>query len=186
MDVNYWVSVRAMAAPDVYSSRALAITVSLDEDLPCATGDLQIVNVSVNNDPYIKKVGRDGTATAFGTEEELSVQLLHNGDNDISDVQLFYQINDTDVINENLTQNVEAGSNAWYDFSSPADLSEAGVYNISAWLSSSNDTTTENDTLTGNYQLIQLANNPITLNYDQNFNDAIGKVYTQNLSLIHI
>jgi len=112
----------------------------------CGLSALQPITVAVKN---------------FGTDP------INNG------LQLHYQVNGGAVVDENYPgPALAAGTATNFTFSQPADLSQTGVYHISAWTTLASDGHTVNDSLTVTVTNGMLGYNAAdVMNYMGSYND---------------
>ena len=85
-----------------------------------------------------------GTAS-FSENESLSVTISNGGENDISDFDISFQVNDGSLVTENYSGTLISGNTIQYTFDSTYDFSQAGDYLIAAFVSTELDEVENNN-----------------------------------------
>ena len=97
-----------------------------------------------------------------------------------SAIRYSYQVNEGPVVTEISPVVLSAGSNSLYTFSigDSYDFSNAGTYQIKAWIHYAADTIPQNDTLTSTIRTLK--NDPLILNptFTEGFETALDQAYT--------
>ncbi|MDR3219965.1 MAG: DUF2436 domain-containing protein [Dysgonamonadaceae bacterium] len=81
--------------------------------------------------------------------EPVIVTLSNPGEHAFSSVDLSYQVNDGNVVTETYTGTLNPGENLTYTFNTKADFSAEGFYNVTAWVTYSNDMNPVNNRVSG-------------------------------------
>ncbi len=97
------------------------------------------------NDVGVTIINNPSTGYGLGIQN-ISVTIENFGVNDNSNFDVAYSINGGTPVVENFTSTITTGSTANFTFSTPADLSNLGVYNITAYTSLVPETDNSNDT----------------------------------------
>jgi len=97
----------------------------------------------------------------------VEIYFRNFGSESISDVIVRYQLNDGEIVSEDFSGSVDPGSKVQYVFENTINASEIGNYLIKVWVSLSEDTNPENDTLLGTFEVIQ--GEPLIAPFSQNF-----------------
>ena len=95
--------------------------------------DLQAVEVSTSTSGY-----NLGTAP-------VKLTIYNNGVADASNFQVGYQINKNEAVTETVAATVKAGESYEYTFTTQADLSQPGTYDIKAWTALEGDELANNN-----------------------------------------
>ena len=85
-----------------------------------------------------------GTAS-FSENESLTVTISNGGENDISDFDISFQVNDGSLVTENYSGTLISGNTIQYTFDSTYDFSQAGDYLIAAFVSTELDEVENNN-----------------------------------------
>lgn len=96
------------------------------------------------------------TGCGLGQSETLEVNLQNAGLNALPTVTISYQINGGAIITENPSLNLASGATIQYTFSTGANLSTPGVYDIVFFAGQAGDGDLNNDTL-GGFQVVNHA-----------------------------
>ena len=115
-----------------------------------------------------------GTAS-FSENESITVSISNNGDNDISDFDISYQVNNGSVITENYSGTLASGNTIQYTFDSTYDFSQAGDYLISSFISTEEDEVENNNTSSVTITTFICAE-VYSLPYLNDFNDGVSFV----------
>ena len=106
----------------------------------------------------------------FGQMDTVSIEVSNTGIFDLSDVDLFYQIDNGSVIQENYHDTIHQGQSIVYDFATTADLSGSTMHDIQVWISHPLDELTSNDSAFKSVVAIQ--NLPVSLPFTEDFETA--------------
>ncbi|MFW5707949.1 MAG: choice-of-anchor J domain-containing protein, partial [Bacteroidota bacterium] len=119
---------------------------------------LHITDISIKNifdlDAGITRLLAPGNSCAFGTEEEVVVEIKNFGSQTISNFQVAYSLNGADPVVETITQDIPYNEVLGYTFNTTVDLTQQDENTLSVY------TMLENDEFTGNDSL---ANIPLSL-----------------------
>ena len=100
------------------------------------------------NDASVSELLAPLNVCSFSNSETISVTVNNEGENSISNFDIFYQINNETPVNETITETIASNSSYNYSFSQTADLSAANQFDLNVWSALENDDNTTNDTLT--------------------------------------
>lgn len=173
--ITYWFGVSAKNGT-VNGRRSVSKSV-----LP-ATGVCTLSNfdnnfkaVSIDN-PVTK---RQFTSSVLTSSENIRF-TVKNLDNIASSgsYDLYYQINSNPVVMETNSTVINPLASYQYTFTTTADLSAAGIYNIKAWIKRTGDTQILDDTVS--VTIKNLANPLLILPVTDGFESAVDKTYTTN------
>ncbi|MDR1368895.1 MAG: DUF2436 domain-containing protein [Dysgonamonadaceae bacterium] len=98
--------------------------------------------------------------------EEIGVRLSNTGRQAISSITLSYQINDGEPVTETYSKTLEPREEDIYTFNTKADFSGAGLYNVTAWLTSEEDMNPLNNQRTGTTKHSGALPLPYTCDFD--------------------
>lgn len=172
---KYWFSVRAVNDNNSFSER-VAAQYGIPEDIEtCPWEDDPIAE-----DIISATVGRENTQKGLTSTEDISVVVRNMGSNSISGFDLFYSINGGLPVQETYSGTIEPGDSVIYEFLEKADFSEGGNYNIDSWVFLENDTHNFNDSIIGQYTVIQIKNKPIDLPFEESFDGVEEMTYLEN------
>lgn len=68
------------------------------------------------------------------SNESITLSILNNSSQQLVDFSLAYRIDDTDIVLESITDEVNPGEEFSYTFQQSADLSSIGSHRVSAWI----------------------------------------------------
>ncbi len=172
---KYWFSVKAINVNNQSSERVTA-QYGIPEDIEtCPWEDDPIAEAIITSTR-----GREKTQKSLSNAESISVMVRNMGTNSIADFNLYYSINGGVPIEETFTGTIEPGDSVIYEFSQTADLSEGGIHNIDSWVFLDNDTHNFNDSIVGQYAVVQIENKPVSLPFFEKFDGIENNVYTEN------
>jgi len=89
------------------------------------------------------------------TAVPVTIDVLNNGLDTLTNVPVYYQVNSGPVVAETFAGPLAPGATSTYTFTTPANISTAGAYTIYAWAGDTNDLNHSNDSITTNIQVIQ-------------------------------
>ena len=170
---TYWFSVAPVSSTGLVGRRALALTI-----IPSGSGSCPVRDLSVSEILLPSNIDRSCTAMGFGQMDTISIEVSNTGIFDLSDVDLFYQIDNGSVIQENYHDTIHQGQSIVYDFATTADLSGSTMHDIQIWISHPLDELTNNDSAFKSVVAIQ--NLPVSLPFTEDFETATVATYTQN------
>ncbi|MDR3141682.1 MAG: DUF2436 domain-containing protein, partial [Tannerellaceae bacterium] len=87
-------------------------------------------------------------SSSLTNSESITVRVANYSIEDISSVNLSYQINNGDIVTESYSGTISVGGEQEYTFNTKADFSAAGIYSIKAWVTYDNDLDSRNDAIT--------------------------------------
>jgi Subtilase family/Secretion system C-terminal sorting domain len=174
---TYWLCVRAKNAI-VSGRRSIGIEV-----LPTLNGGP--CNLSPTFDNNFKTVsidapvtGRQFTNSALKNNEPVKITIKNLDDvNSIGVYNVFYRIDNGTIITESTSVPIYANGTYQYTFSTLANLSNTGIYNIKAWVKKVGDIQTADDTAT--LVIKNLSNPIIVLPVAENFETTSNNIYNQ-------
>ena len=79
--------------------------------------------------------------------ENITVTISNNGDNDMSNFELSYEVDGVNITTENFSEILYSGNSLQYTFETAFDFSESGDYSLTVSLSDSNDENLENNSI---------------------------------------
>ena len=79
--------------------------------------------------------------------ENVTVTISNNGDNDMSNFELSYEVDGVNITTENFTEILSSGNSLQYTFETSFDFSESGEYSLTVSLTESNDEDLENNSI---------------------------------------
>lgn len=85
--------------------------------------------------------------TTFMSDEEITVWIKNFGTVSVSDIPVFYVINDTVPVEEIMDTTINPGDSLFFTFDQTADLSDYKIYEIMVYTSLVGDTIFQNDTV---------------------------------------
>jgi len=161
-DSTYWFSVSAVNSYSSEGPRAAAMSVSPSSNTVCPWPvDMRIAGV-VNLDN-----GRQNTSTELGNSHSLLIQIVNAGTDTAFGFDLGYKLNNGTPIIETFSGNLPPGNDTTYAFGTTEDLSAAGEYHYSIWVTLGSDEYPENDTLL--FSANHVSNSIITLPWTEDF-----------------
>lgn len=96
-------------------------------------------------DAGIKEITSPVTGENLG-EEPVTISLINNGKEPISNFEIGYSVNGEKTVKETYTGTVNSGTSATHTFTTKVDLSQPrGIYNIKTWVKLEGDEVTAND-----------------------------------------
>jgi len=111
----------------------------------------------------VQKIGRAETSIALSNQEEIELLILNQGVEPVSDLTVSYQLNHGNIVSEVVPTTLAPGDSLRYAFARKANLFNPGLYEVDAWISSTQDSRIHNDSIVGVVQARQLPNYPINL-----------------------
>lgn len=139
---SHWFSVRSRGPLDAVSRRAVAV-----EKTPGLYACPQVAIDAACN----KVLNPSGTIHDCHNLSKQSIVIdLHNpGINPISNVPVFYRINNGPIVSEMYPGTLASQTSVTFTFATKANLNGTGTYNIKAWAKYTNDPVFTNDTALG-------------------------------------
>ncbi|MEM6966251.1 MAG: S8 family serine peptidase [Bacteroidota bacterium] len=161
---NYWYAVRGLGAQGGKTERSIAIEMTPSTGGICPWDyDLKLQDIS------FEAVGRAGTSISLSNSESITVGIKNLGINTIDSFDVEYEINNGTMVSETHYDQLLSGDSITKTFATTADLSTPGIYNINAYVQIPEDVNFDNNEIVGQTQAVQLANDPITLPFGENF-----------------
>lgn len=171
---RYWFAVQAISSLGNKSERTEAVDCIFMPDINCPWNDGTVEYITT------KLKGRNLTTDSLGQEAiQLYVKNIGNGLVDKPDFS--YRINDEIVVLEPSDIVLDMGDEYLHTFAQKADFSEAGTYEVDAWINSMEDHHYQNDSVVGQLKAIQLFNEPIVLPYREYFQTATLATYGDDI-----
>jgi len=112
------------------------------------------------------------TGCGLTDEETVSISVYNNGQNDITAVDAGYAVDGGTWVTESFTVNIAPGATGTLTFSTPADLSAVGAFDIAAYIDLVDDADADNDSAQ-----TSITNIPVlgaTLPYFEDFENGEG------------
>lgn len=159
---TYRIAVAGVFPSGIAGLRSKAITIIPDGGNNCAWNhDLRI-------DSIVSPVsGRSFTSSSLTTAETIEVYLSNQGISDASGFSLSYQINNGSIITEIFGGILPAGASQNFTFTTSADLSVTGNYELKVWTTYVSDPFPLNDTIV--YHLKHIPNPVVTFPWREDF-----------------
>lgn len=120
--------------------------------------------------------GRQNTSIALTNSERVVVTIKNYGTNTIQKMPVAYSVNGGAAVIDTFKGSLTSGAVDSFVFTTKADLSSSGVYSFNFWTMLNNDTTLINDSLT-QFTVRHIANNPIALPFNEDFENTGKDVY---------
>ena len=98
-------------------------------------------------DLSVDSVNSPVLAGNLSENENITVSVSNNGDNDISNFEMSYAVDDTSISTETYTETISSGETIQFTFGQTYDFSELGDYNLSITASLSEDENQNNNTI---------------------------------------
>ncbi len=136
---EHWFSVKALGPTNAIGRRANAIN-KIPGTWNCA------LPIDAENTLMYPTSGTYRTCQNLGTMN-VSITLKNNSLTPISNVPVYYQLNNNPVVMETYGPTLNPGASATYTFTTPADLSNTGSYALNTWIGLVGDGNAYNDTL---------------------------------------
>ncbi|SFD04398.1 CARDB protein, partial [Flexibacter flexilis DSM 6793] len=102
-----------------------------EEDYNVYLDDVKLILLAPN-DLGVKRIISPSSNCGLGNQATISVKLRNFGTASQSNFPVKYSVNNL-VVTETFTGTLSAGDSVTYDFSTPASVSSAQVYNITSW-----------------------------------------------------
>jgi len=121
--------------------------------------------------------GRENTSSELSSKQQITVTIENFGSETRENIQVKIQINSS-TISSTIPGPVDPGTTYQHTLSTTTDMSTPGSYWINAWTTLPFDTIPDNDS-TLNYFIQQVANDPLTLPFVEDFEDAWSVSYQE-------
>ncbi|HBX52107.1 MAG: hypothetical protein A2275_04755 [Bacteroidetes bacterium RIFOXYA12_FULL_35_11] len=113
-----------------------------------AVNDTSIVTITnTPGDAGINLISAPVSGCGLGSNETITVTINNFGSCAIGNIPVSYSINNGASVTENYTGTIAAGTSSSFTFSTPADLSAAGTYEVKSYSSAPGDASNINDTV---------------------------------------
>ena len=161
---EYWFAVRGMTTEGSKTERSIALIVTAQSGDVCPWDyDVSLLEITTT------QIGRENTSLALSNAEMINLRLKNIGINTIDSFEISYQVNGGNLETELIYETLLSGDTLEKVFITPANFSNSGTYQLNGFISITDDVDITNNEIVGSYQVIQLANPPISLPYEQNF-----------------
>jgi Subtilase family/Secretion system C-terminal sorting domain len=175
-NTTYWFGVRAKNT--TFNGRR-----SISQNIIPATGVCTLSPLFDNNFKAVSidapASGRQFTSSALSNAEQIKLTIKNLDDVASSgNYNLYYQINANPIVMETSNISIAALATSQYTFTTTADLSGIGVYNIKTWVKKMGDTQLNDDTTFTTIK--HLANPILTLPVLDGFETTTSASYTNN------
>ncbi|MBK9451809.1 MAG: T9SS type A sorting domain-containing protein [Bacteroidetes bacterium] len=101
------------------------------------------------NDAHLTTVAIPTSQCAYSANEAITITGINDGTQPITSLPVRYRINGGATVNETYASTIAPGATFNYTFTTPANLSAAGVYVIDVWTSLAGDAILTNDSIVG-------------------------------------
>lgn len=102
----------------------------------------------------------------------VKLSIYNNGVADVSNFQVAYQINENPAVTETVNATIKAGESYEYTFSTQADLSQPGTYDIKAWTALEGDELANNNECSTSVQHCKISAVPYSTSFEPEDNTA--------------
>ena len=171
----YWYAVSALLPSGKSSERSVAVRVISEIGGSCPWDyDLNLRNVE------IVSAGRKSTSTELTNTEVIALDVKNIGVNEITSFEIQYQINGGTTVTQQVNQTIASGDSMIVSFTTTADLSAIGNYQIDAWANISQDANINNNSIVGQVNVKHIVNNVVILPFVENFESAVVTTYSNN------
>ncbi|PLX00909.1 MAG: hypothetical protein C0594_15050 [Marinilabiliales bacterium] len=132
----------------------------------------------IANDIGIVSINSPGTSCQLSSQEYISVEIENYGSMSQNNFNISYQLDGGTVITENYTGSIPGGGVSSFTFSTPADLSTPGNYEILAFTQLQGDSDSSNDSITVDVEnLNSTVNLPIFVDFTGFTGDNLTDIY---------
>ncbi len=137
---EYWISIRAIDSSGAKGRRANAVYKTPG-----------VWNCPLNLDAEISGIISPAEGTYLNCQDysmlDVKVYIKNNGTNPVSGFQVYYQLDNGNIVSENFNDTLAAGDSAAFTFNSTLDISALGDYSLNTWLTLQGDGNKYNDSL---------------------------------------
>lgn len=173
---EYWYAVRGMTNAGNKTERSIALRVTAQSGGVCPWNyDVSLLEISTI------QVGRANTSLALTNAELIQVKLKNIGINTIDSFEISYQVNGGNLQSEMIYETLLSGDSLEKIFTTTANFSNSGTYQLDGFINIPEDVDVSNNSIVGSYFVTQLANPPISLPYEQNFEGISVSSFSQNI-----
>jgi hypothetical protein len=173
---EYWYAVRGMTTAGSKTERSIALRVTAQSGGVCPWDyDMSLLEISTI------QVGRANTSLALSNVELIRIRLKNLGINTIDSFEMSYQVNGGNLETEMIYETLLSGDILEKIFTTTANFSNPGTYQLNGFINIPDDVDISNNEIVGSYQVTQLANSPISLPYEQNFEGISVSTFTESI-----
>lgn len=145
-----------------------------------AKSDAWSYQVAIRNVKLSTSEGKDLQAVEVSTSTSgynldtapVKLTIYNNGVADASNFQVGYQINKNEAVTETVAATVKAGESYEYTFTTQADLSQPGTYDIKAWTALEGDELANNNECSTSVQHCKISAVPYSTSFEPEDNTA--------------
>ncbi len=101
------------------------------------------------NDARLTAVSIPTSQCAYSAAEAISITGINDGTTTITSLPVRYRVNGGATVNETYSSTIAPGATFSYTFTTPANLSAAGVYVVDVWTALAGDAILTNDSIVG-------------------------------------
>lgn len=102
----------------------------------------------------------------------VKLSIYNNGVADVSNFQVAYQINENPAVTETVNATIKAGESYEYTFSTQADFTQPGTYDIKAWTALEGDELANNNECSTSVQHCKISAVPYSTSFEPEDNTA--------------
>lgn len=84
--------------------------------------------------------------------QAIKIRIFNNGALDASNYSIFYQVNNQPVVSQQVNQTLASNQSTEIEFTTPANFSALGIYQLRVWAKLTGDLVLENDSLRANFR----------------------------------
>ncbi len=162
---EFWYAVRGITTNGNKTERSIA-----EKMIPQAGGacpwnfDIKLKEIII-----AEKRGRAHTSLSLGNTETISIVVKNLGINNLDGFDMKYKINNGVAVTQTVNESILSGDSLLVTFNTSADFSNGGTYIVNAYVEINEDTDNTNNQIVGQTVITQLANEPIILPYEKDF-----------------
>ena len=102
-----------------------------------------------NINPGVTAINSPVTACGLSTEEVVSIEVVNNGTEELTDIPVTLFVNGEEIVTENVPGPLASGATTTYDFAMPLDMSVPGLYFFDVLADLDTDVSNVNNLATG-------------------------------------
>jgi hypothetical protein len=173
---TYWFTVRARLT-DSLGMRAVAKSITPSLATACTAAEF---DNDLKIDSLLSPVhGRENTSIGLSATQPITVRIKNLDDVATSSTYtISYQVNGGAVVSETSAISIASNATVNYTFTTKANLSATGIYNIKVTVKQAGDAQTTNDELT--YLVKHIANPAVSLPFAETFETTVSEEYKTN------
>lgn len=173
---EYWYAVRGMTNEGSKTERSIALRVTAQSGGVCPWDyDLSLLEISTI------KVGRANTSLSLSNAALIKISLKNLGVNTIDSFEMSYQVDGGNLKSEMIYETLLSGDTLEKIFTTTANFANPGTYQLNGFINIPEDVDLTNNETVGSYLVTQLANPPIALPYEQNFEGISVSTFTDSI-----